>query len=69
MKSVFIDSEAQTFSDLEAFPGASWTALAELVPRGSIHRLKMAEGTVIPPIAKTDVELMTIRLSPMGEFK
>lgn len=109
MKSVFIDSEEQAFSDLDVFPGASWTVLAEPVPQGSIHRLKMAEGTVIPPhvhpadefvyvlkgtietggrvcvagtfwktpagtrqgphIAKTDVELMTVRLGPMGEFE
>lgn len=109
MKSVFIDSEAQMFNDLEAFPGASWTVLAEPVPQGSIHRLKMVEGTVIPPhthpadefvyvlngtietggrvcvagtfwkttagtrqgphIAKTDVELMTVRLGPMGKFE
>ncbi len=110
MESVFIDDDAQAFSELEAFPGASWTVLAEEpVPQGSIHRLRMAEGTVIPPhthpvdefvyvlngtietggrvclagtfwktpagtrqgphVAKTDVELMTVRLGPMGEFE
>lgn len=109
MEAVFIDSDAQTFNALEAFPGASWIVLAEPVPQGSIHRLRMTEGTVIPPhvhpadeyvyvlkgtietggreclagtfwktpagtrqgphIAITDVELMTVRLGAMGEFK
>lgn len=109
MKSVFINPEAQTFEDLEVFAGASWAVLAEPVPQGSIHRLKMTAGTVIPPhihpadefvyvlkgtietgdkvcvagtfwktpagtrqgphSAKTDVELLTVRLGPMGEFE
>ncbi len=109
MSTVFIDNESQTFSDLDVFPGASWAVLAEPVPGGSLHRLKMTEGTVIPShthpadeyvyilkgaletggrscaagcfwktpagtrqgphIAITDVELLTIRLGPMGEFE
>lgn len=109
MEQTFRDSEEQQFSDLEILPGASWTILAEPVPQGSIHRLKMKKGTVIPPhvhpadefvylisgsvrtgekrceqgafwntpagvrqgphVALSDVELITIRLGPMGEFE
>ncbi|VAW81973.1 hypothetical protein MNBD_GAMMA13-2159 [hydrothermal vent metagenome] len=109
MKQAFIDDGAQIFDELQAFPGASWTVLAEPVPQGSVHRLRMTEGSVIPPhthpvdefvyvlkgaietggrmclagtfwktpagtrqgphVAKTDVELMTVRLGPMGEFE
>jgi len=56
MEQAFINDDAQTFDELEAFPGASWTVLAEPVPQG-------------PHVAKTDVELMTVRLGPMGEFE
>ena len=49
MEQTFKDFNSQQFSDLEIFPGTSWTVLAEPVPQGSIHRLKMKEGTVIPP--------------------
>lgn len=43
------DFATQEFADLAAFPGASWAVLAEPLPQGSIHRLKMKQGTVIPP--------------------
>ena len=33
---------------LDPFPGAQILSLAEPVPHGSIHRLKMAAGTIIP---------------------
>jgi len=33
---------------LEQFPGAKILSLAEAVPQGSIHRLRMEKGTVIP---------------------
>ncbi|MEL6382796.1 MAG: cupin domain-containing protein [Cyanobacteria bacterium J06626_18] len=33
---------------LEQFPGTQILSLAEPIPQGSIHRLKMATGTVIP---------------------
>jgi anti-sigma factor ChrR (cupin superfamily) len=108
MKQSFIDFKDQAFNDLDIFPGASWTILAEPVDQGSIHRLKMKEGSLIPPHvhpvdeyvyvlsgiiktadrvcekgtfwktpaevrqgpheAITDVEIITIRLGPMGEF-
>jgi len=109
MKQTFKDFDEQGFSDLDIFPGASWPVLSEPVSNGSIHRLKMKKGTVIPPHshpsdefvyimsgtaktgkrvcdkgtfwktpagvkqgpheAVTDVELITIRLGPMGEFE
>ncbi len=48
MKQTFFDLENQNFSNLDIFPGASWAVLAEPVPEGSIHRLKLKKGTVIP---------------------
>jgi hypothetical protein len=109
MTQTFQDLSTQKFVDLATFPGASWSVLAEPVPQGSIHRLKMKQGTIIPihthPVdeyvlivsgrlktgdrvceagcfwttplgtrqgpheALTDVELITIRLGPMGEFE
>jgi anti-sigma factor ChrR (cupin superfamily) len=42
------DLFAKTLTDLPVFPGASWAALSEPVPQGSIHRLKMKKGTPIP---------------------
>ncbi len=109
MKQTFSDVTEQQFSELDIFPGTSWSVLTEPVPEGSIHRLKMKKGTVIPAHihpsdefvyvlvgtvktgsrvcqqgtfwktpagvrqgpheAMTDVELMTIRLGPMGEFE
>lgn len=109
MKQVFMDVNQQEFSDLDIFPGTSWVVLTEPVPGGSIHRLRMKKGTVIPAHthpadefvyvlsgtvktgdrvcekgtfwktpagvrqgpheAITDVELVTIRLGPMGEFE
>lgn len=49
MEQMFIAPDKQQFTDLELFPGTSWTVLAEPVPGGSIHRLKMTKGTIIPP--------------------
>jgi anti-sigma factor ChrR (cupin superfamily) len=109
MTQTFQDLSTHEFTDLTIFPGISWAVLAEPVPQGSIHRLKMKKGTVIPththPVdeyvfvisgsietggrlcetgcfwktpketkqgphkALTDVELITIRLGPMGEFE
>ncbi|BAZ12792.1 hypothetical protein NIES4071_46260 [Calothrix sp. NIES-4071] len=45
---VFIDANNQKWQELEEFPGAELLPLAVPVPQGSIHRLKMAAGTVIP---------------------
>jgi anti-sigma factor ChrR (cupin superfamily) len=104
----FKDLNEQRFEDIPMFPGSSWSVLAEPVPEGSIHRLKMNQGTRIPThthpvdeyvyilsgslitgdrvcekgcfwftpagtrqgphIASTDVEILTLRLGPMGKF-
>ena len=48
MTQIFRDAINQEYSDLAVFPGTSWVVLAEPVPQGSIHRLKMRQGTVIP---------------------
>jgi len=48
MKQTFKDSNDQVFTNLDIFPGTSLALLAEPVPSGSIHRLKMKKGTVIP---------------------
>ncbi len=47
MAQVFQDLSGQEYTDLTAFPGISWVVMAEPVPQGSIHRLKMKQGTVI----------------------
>ena len=105
----FIDTNTQSWQNLEQFPDTQILPLAEPVSQGSIHRLKMKQGTVIPihyhpcdeyvyvlegaietdgsecqagtfwftpantkngsHTAVTDVELLTIRLGAMGEFK
>ena len=48
MSPIFQDLSTQQFTDISIFPGTSWVVLAEPVPQGSIHRLKMKRGTVIP---------------------
>jgi quercetin dioxygenase-like cupin family protein len=108
MDQIFKDVSEQDFEELPVFPGSSISILAEPVPEGSIHRLKMKKGTQIPAhthpsdeyvyvlsgklitggrecqkgyfwhtpantrqgphIAATDVEIITMRLGPMGEF-
>ena len=44
----FIQTQNQLWQDLEQFPGTKFMPLAEPVENGSIHRLKMKAGTVIP---------------------
>ena len=44
----FINTKTQQWLDLEQFPGTKILSLAEPVPQGSIHRLRMEKGTVIP---------------------
>lgn len=44
----FIDSSDRPWNDLELFPGTQIFPLAEPVPQGSIHRLGMKAGTIIP---------------------
>ena len=48
MEQVFKDANEQIFEELPVFPGSSWTILAEPVPKGSLHLLKMKKGTRIP---------------------
>jgi anti-sigma factor ChrR (cupin superfamily) len=60
MAQVFKDSNEQHFSDLEAFPGASWLRFAEPVPNGSIHRLRMIQGAVIPTHAHPSDEYVFV---------
>ena len=48
MTQTFQDLSTQQFADLPVFPGTSWVVFAEPVPQGSIHRLWMKQGTVIP---------------------
>jgi quercetin dioxygenase-like cupin family protein len=48
MIQTFQDLSTQEFVDLPMFLGTSLVMLAEPVSQGSIHRLKMKQGTVIP---------------------
>jgi anti-sigma factor ChrR (cupin superfamily) len=105
----FLQTNSQSWLALEQFPGAELLPLAEPVSQGSIHRLRMDAGTIIPvhthpsdeyvyvlkgvvetgdiscsegtfwrtPAhtqqgphkAVTDVEILTIRLGPLGVFE
>lgn len=44
---IFIDTNTKEWNKLQ-FSGAQILPLAEPVPQGSIHKLKLAAGTVIP---------------------
>lgn len=44
----FIDEDKQQFTEIDFLPGSSLAPLAEPVPEGSIHRLNMKAGSVIP---------------------
>jgi anti-sigma factor ChrR (cupin superfamily) len=44
----FIQTDSASWLNLEQFPGTSFLPLAEPVPKGSIHLLKMKAGTIIP---------------------
>lgn len=44
----FIDTDAGQWLEIEQLSGTKILPLAEPVPQGSIHRLRMAAGTVIP---------------------
>lgn len=106
---IFIETTMGQWLELEQFSGTQLLPLAEPVPQGSIHRLRMVAGTVIPTHfhpsdeyvyvlngtletggrecrqgtfwftpantengphkAVTDVEIITIRLGPMGDFE
>ena len=43
-----VDTNTQPWHKLDRFPGTQILPLAEPVPQGSIHRLRMDRGTVIP---------------------
>jgi len=45
---MFKDADSQEFTDIDFLPGSSISVLAEPVPDGSIHRLKMKAGARIP---------------------
>lgn len=51
MNQEFKDPEKQVFTPIDILPGSSWAPLAEPVPLGSIHRLRMCAGSTIPPHA------------------
>jgi anti-sigma factor ChrR (cupin superfamily) len=44
----FIDPGAASWLRIEALPGVELMPLAEPVPAGSIHRARLAAGTIIP---------------------
>jgi quercetin dioxygenase-like cupin family protein len=48
VQQLFVHPNQQVWAELEQFPGTSLLPLAEPVPQGSIHRLRMVAGTVIP---------------------
>jgi quercetin dioxygenase-like cupin family protein len=47
-KQKFTDTNTQSWQNLAQFPGTQIMPLAEPVPQGSIHKLRMKQGTVIP---------------------
>jgi quercetin dioxygenase-like cupin family protein len=47
-RQTFIDPSAGVWLKIEALPGVELMPLAEPVPHGSIHRARLAAGTVIP---------------------
>ncbi|MBV6626812.1 MAG: cupin domain-containing protein [Rivularia sp. (in: Bacteria)] len=48
MSQKFIDTNNQQWEKLPSFPETEILFLAQAVPRGSIHKLRMSAGTVIP---------------------
>ncbi|MEL6457211.1 MAG: cupin domain-containing protein [Cyanobacteria bacterium J06636_27] len=44
----FIDTNSEQWEKLPPFSGTEILPLAEPVPQGSIHKLRMSSGTVIP---------------------
>ncbi|WP_375475512.1 cupin domain-containing protein [uncultured Nostoc sp.] len=47
-KQTFVDTETETWFEFQPVPGTKLLPLAEPVPKGSIHKLQMIAGTVIP---------------------
>lgn len=60
VEQIFSDPDDQVFSELELFPGASIAPLAMPRKEGSIHRLRMKKGTVIPPHAHPGEEYVYV---------
>jgi hypothetical protein len=48
LKQTFIDTNNQAWLKMEQLPGVEILALAEPVSGGSIHKLRMKAGTIIP---------------------
>jgi quercetin dioxygenase-like cupin family protein len=48
LKQTFIKTQDRSWLTMEQFPGVEILPLAEPVPQGSIHKLKMKAGTIIP---------------------
>lgn len=44
----FVETTDRSWQSLEQFPGTQILPLAAPVPQGSIHKLRMAAGTIIP---------------------
>jgi quercetin dioxygenase-like cupin family protein len=44
----FIKTNEQAWIDFTQFPGTQFLPLAEPVPQGSLHRLNLRAGTIIP---------------------
>jgi anti-sigma factor ChrR (cupin superfamily) len=44
----FISPKQQNFQNIDFLPGSSWSVLATPFNNGSIHRLKMKAGSIIP---------------------
>jgi hypothetical protein len=44
----FVDEGAQSWVQVDFLPGVELSPLAQPVPEGSIHRARLAKGTVIP---------------------
>jgi quercetin dioxygenase-like cupin family protein len=44
----FIYTDTEQWTEYKPLPGTKLLPLAEPVPQGSVHRLRMATGTVIP---------------------
>lgn len=47
-ETTFIHTDMEQWIQLKQLPGTQLLPLAEPIPQGSIHRLNMAAGTVIP---------------------
>lgn len=56
----FIDPDYGAWARIEFLPGVELLPLAQPVPEGSIHRARLAEGTVIPPHAHPGDEFVLV---------